>query len=364
MNDQEYMDEALDLAEKGRGFTSPNPMVGAVVVKGGKVVGRGYHRAVGKAHAEVNALDDAGDAAKGACLYVTLEPCNHTGRTPPCTEKILSAGVTRVVIASADPNPDVKGNGAAYLRRQGIDITIGVCEDRAVCLNESYIKFVQTKRPFVILKCAATLDGRIATSTGDSKWISGEQSRKYVHELRHGVDAILVGSGTVKKDDPSLTTRLEGVEGRDPIRIILDEDLNISEGAKVLRLDSDSDTLLFTGKAVPEDKKIRIENLGVRVLYSALRDDQIDIDPLMVQLGKMGITSLLIEGGSHVFSSALSAGIVDKIILFYGPKILGGDDGVPIFRGKGPTLMSGSIPVKNIRSQRFDDDIMIEGYLE
>ena len=363
MNDQDHMNEALDLAGKGRGFTSPNPMVGAVVVKDGIVVGRGYHQAVGEAHAEVNALDDAGDAARDACLYVTLEPCNHIGRTPPCTEKIVSSRVARVVIAMADPNPTVKGNGAAYLRQQGVEVTMGVCEDQALRLNESYIKYVRTNRPFVIMKCAATLDGRIATSTGDSKWISGEQSRRYAHELRHSVDAILVGSGTIKKDDPSLTTRLDGIEGRDPLRIILDSRLSISEKAKVLRLDSDSDTLLFTSKGVPEDRRNRIENLGARVLYSALKDDQIDVEPLMAQLGEMGITSLLIEGGSHVFSSFLSAGIVDKIILFYGPKILGGDDGVPIFRGKGPTLMSGSLPVKDIQFQRFDNDIMIEGYL-
>lgn len=363
MNDQDYMSEALDLAAKGRGFTSPNPMVGAVVVKDGIVVGRGYHKAVGADHAEVDALDDAGVSAKGASLYVTLEPCNHTGRTPPCTEKILFSRVARVVIAMADPNPTVEGNGAAYLRQHDVEITMGVCEDRAARLNESYIKYVQTNRPFVIMKCAATLDGRIATSTGDSKWISGKQSRQFVHELRHSVDAILVGSGTIKKDDPSLTTRIEGPEGRDPLRIILDSRLSISEKAKVLRLDSDSDTLLFTRKGVPEDRKKRIENSGARVLYSALKDDKIDVGPLMTQLGKMGIASLLIEGGSHVFSSVLSAGIVDKIILFYGPKILGGDDGVPIFRGKGPTLMSGSLPVKNIRFERFDDDMMVEGYL-
>jgi len=363
MNDEDYMAEALDLAARGRGYASPNPMVGAIVVNDGRVVGRGYHREAGGAHGEVNALDDAGDAAKGACLYVTLEPCNHTGRTPPCTESILSAGVARVVVAMADPNPRVRGNGAAHLRERGVEVTIGLCEDRAVHLNEAYIKWVRTKRPFVMLKCAATLDGRIATSTGDSKWISGEESRKYVHELRHGVDAIMVGIGTVKKDDPSLTTRREGVRGRDPLRVILDEDLAIPEEAKVLRLDSDSDTFIFSGNGVQERRRRRIERPGVRVLCSDLKGGQIDIDGLMRQLGEADITSLLIEGGSHVFSSALSAGIVDKLILFYAPKILGGDDGIPIFRGTGPTLMSGSIPVKNTRLRRLGEDIMIEGYL-
>ncbi|MEE8398557.1 MAG: bifunctional diaminohydroxyphosphoribosylaminopyrimidine deaminase/5-amino-6-(5-phosphoribosylamino)uracil reductase RibD [Desulfobacterales bacterium] len=365
MDDNHYMALALELAERGRGFTSPNPMVGAVVVNRGKVVGRGYHEAVGQAHGEVNAIEDAGDDAQGSCLYVTLEPCNHTGRTGPCTEKILASGVRRVVIAMADPNPDVTGNGAAALQARGIDVTMGVGETRAKRLNEAYIKYVRTRRPFVTIKCAATLDGRIATRTGDSKWISGESSRRYVHQLRHSVDAILVGKGTLHKDDPSLTTRLGDRDqpGLDPIRIILDEDLSISEKAKVLRLDSDSDTVLVTGSGVSEDKKKRVEKAGVRVLEIPLKDRWIDLDLLLDHLGKIAITSLLIEGGSHVFASALSAGLVDKVIFFYAPKILGGDDGVPIFRGQGPASMADSLAVKDIRVQRFDDDIMIEGYL-
>ena len=363
MDDIQYMEMALDLAEKGRGYTSPNPMVGAVVVKGGSIIGKGYHQAVGQAHGEVNALNDAGDGAKGSTLYVSLEPCNHTGRTPPCTERILSAGVKRVVVAMSDPNPDVTGGGAAYLQKQGIDVTLGICEKRAQYLNEAYIKYVQTKRPFVIMKCATTLDGHIATRTGDSKWISGIKARRYVHQLRHGVDGILVGSGTVAKDNPSLTTRLEGQDGHDPVRIILDENLSISEEAKVLRLNSDSDTILVIGRFVSEEKKKQIEKTGARVIPAALKDNWIDLDLLMDQLGKMEITSLLIEGGSHVFTSALSAGIVDKMIFFYGPKILGGDDGIPIFRGRGPELMAESLLLRDIRVQRFDDDIMIEGYL-
>jgi len=363
MDDIQYMEIALDLAEKGRGYTSPNPMVGAVVVKGGRIIGQGYHKAVGQAHGEVNALDDAGDEAKGATLYVSLEPCNHTKRTPPCTERILAAGVKRVVAAMSDPNPDVTGGGMAYLQKHGIDVTLGVCEKRAQHLNEAYIKYIQTKRPFVIMKCASTLDGRIATKTGDSKWISGTKSRQYVHLLRHGIDAILVGCGTVAKDDPSLTTRLENIKGRDPVRIILDENLSIPNEAKVLRLDSDSDTILIASSTVSAEKKKQMEKTGARVLFAALKDSWIDLDALMDQLGKMEIASLLIEGGSHVFTSALAAGIVDKVIFFYGPKILGGDDGIPIFRGQGPARMAESLLLKDIRVQRFDDDIMIEGYI-
>jgi len=368
MDDKRFMKMALDLAEKGQGFTSPNPMVGAVVVNDGKVVGKGYHQAAGKAHAEVNAIDDAGALAKDATLYVTLEPCNHTGRTPPCTEKVLSACIRRVVVAMNDPNPNVEGGGSDYLKSQGIDVTVGVCEDQAKKLNEVYIKYVSTQRPFSIVKCAATLDGRIATRTGDSRWVTGEESRKYVHRLRHAVDAIMVGINTVKKDDPSLTTRLtnriENFKGLDPTRVILDTHLRISEKAKLLQLDSDSDTIIVTGHSVSGDKKTGIENQGARIIESPLKDGLIDLDRLMDHLGALGITSLLIEGGSSVIASALSSGIVDKIIFFFAPKILGGDDGMPICKGAGAALMSSCIPVKDIHVLRFGDDVMIEGYID
>ncbi|MBW2193246.1 MAG: bifunctional diaminohydroxyphosphoribosylaminopyrimidine deaminase/5-amino-6-(5-phosphoribosylamino)uracil reductase RibD [Deltaproteobacteria bacterium] len=368
MNDQYFMETALDLAAMGQGFTSPNPMVGAVVVKDGTVVGKGYHRFAGGPHAEVEALRDAGTSVNGATLYVTLEPCNHTGRTPPCTEKIIEGGIKRVVAAMADPNPDVKGGGMAYLESRGVSITSGVCEKRAKRLNEAFIKYVRRKRPFVIVKCATTLDGRIATKTGDAKWVSGEASRAYVHKLRHAVDAIMVGINTVKNDDPSLTTRLpgdlSGTNGRDPKRVILDTRLSISENAKVLRLSSDSGTIIVTGGSIPGDKKARIEDQGSSIIESALKNDKIDLDLLMDRLGDREITSLLIEGGGRVIASAFSAGIVDKVIFFFAPKILGGDDGVPVCSGQGPALMKDCIPVKDVRVQRFGDDVMVEGYID
>ncbi|MDM8526499.1 bifunctional diaminohydroxyphosphoribosylaminopyrimidine deaminase/5-amino-6-(5-phosphoribosylamino)uracil reductase RibD [Desulfococcaceae bacterium HSG8] len=364
MDDKYFMKIALDLAAKGEGFTSPNPMVGAVVVRDGEVVGKGYHEAVGKAHAEVNAIDDAGSSAEGATIYVTLEPCNHTGRTPPCTEKILSSGIRRVVVAMDDPNPDVRGGGNDYLRKQGIDITSGICEEEARKLNEVFIKYIRTKRPFVILKCAMTLDGRIATKTGDSKWVSGEASRKFVHRVRHAVDGIMVGMGTIRKDNPSLTTRLEGMNGLDPARIILDTRLSVSRDAKILHLDSDSDTILITDGSVSADKKAGFENMGARVIGYPARDGRIDLDFLMDKLGELGITSLLIEGGSCVIASALKAGIVDKVLFFYAPRILGGDDGVPVCKGPGPDLMRDCLPVRDVRVRRFDDDVMIEGYID
>ncbi len=362
------MQMALDLAKKGEGFTSPNPMVGAVVVKDQEVIGKGYHKAAGEAHAEVNAIDDAGVLAKNATLYVTLEPCNHTGRTPPCTEKVLASGIRRVVAAMNDPNPGVKGGGLDYLKSCGITTTLGVCEKQAKKLNEIFIKYALTKRPFTIVKCATTLDGRIATKTGDSIWVTGEESRRFVHQLRHAVDAIMVGINTVEKDNPSLTTRLttrpKNAKQLDPTRIILDTHLRISEKAKLLQLHSDSDTILITGPLVARDKKIRLENKDVRIVESPVIDGLIDLDRLMDLLGSLGITSLLVEGGSRVFASALTTGIVDKVLFFYAPKILGGDDGIPICKGPGVDLMDHCIPVKDIQVRRFGDDIMVEGYLK
>ena len=364
MNDEHFMQMALDLAQKGQGFTSPNPMVGAVVVKDGQVVGSGYHQAAGKPHAEVNAIDDAGDAAAGATIYVNLEPCNHTGRTPPCTHKIIRSGIQRVVVAMQDPNPDVTGGGIDYLKSKGLQVIAGVCQAEARQLNEVFIKFITTGRPFVTLKCAATLDGRIATRSGDSKWITNEQSRGHVHHLRHCADGILVGVNTVKADNPSLTTRLDGGTGKDPIRIILDTHLSVPEDAGILRLESDSDTVLVVGAKVDPHKRAIVEKKGARILEAPLKGNRIDMAGLMEQLGAMGITSLLIEGGGRVIASALHSEVVDKIVFFYAPKILGGDDGISICRGQGPGAMRDSIAVKNISVRRFGDDVMIEGYIE
>jgi len=357
------MKMALELAEQGRGWTSPNPMVGAVVVKDGTVVGIGFHQAAGGPHAEIHALNGAGEKARGATLYVTFEPCNHTGRTPPCTQAILRSGIKRVVAGMKDPNPRVTGGGLAFLKSQGLDVSVEVCEDECRRLNEIFIKYVTTSLPFVILKCAATLDGRIATRTGNSKWITNPLSRQFVHELRHAVDAIMVGIGTVLKDNPRLTTRLEGRKGSDPIRIVLDTHLSIPPNARLLHLPSDSDTLIVTGSSAPAEKRRILERPGVRLL--ALKDDggRIDLTALVRELGRMGITSLMIEGGSRVNSSALRAGIVDKICIFYAPKICGGN-GVPVCQGTGVNLMEESMQITDISVRRFADDVMIEGYLK
>jgi len=357
------MKMALGLAKRGLGWTSPNPMVGAVVVKGGKVVGKGFHQAAGGAHAEIHALEDAGKEAKGATLYVTLEPCNHTGLTPPCTNGILQSGIKRVVAGMMDPNPRVTGGGLAFLKSQGVEVTVDVLEEECRRLNEIFIKYVTTALPFVALKCAATLDGHIATRTGDSKWITNPRSRQFVHKLRHTVDAVMVGIGTVVKDNPQLTTRLKGRKGLDPLRIILDTHLSIPLDARLLHLSSGSDTLIVTGDAAPTEKREALQSAGARLLAVATHGNHIDLKALVGALGKMKITSLLIEGGSRVNASALRAGIVDKVYMFYGPKIYGGNDGIPIFAGPGVDFIKESITIKNIAVRRFEDDVVITGYL-
>lgn len=364
MDDKSYMQQALELAGKGVGWTTPNPMVGALVVKDGRVVGRGYHQRAGGPHAEVNAIDDAGSRARGATLYVTLEPCNHVGRTPPCTRKIIEAGIRRVVVAMDDPNPGVTGGGNAALQDRGIAVTTGVCETEARTLNETFVTWVTTGRPFVIAKCASTLDGRLATRTGDSRWVTGPGSRRFVHRIRHGIDGIMVGVETVKKDNPSLTTRLDGENGSDPTRIILDTHLSTPPTAKILHQVSDAPTWLVCGPDAPADRRKALENAGARVFDVALKEGRIDLSTLMEKLGAMDITSLLIEGGGTVLGAAFAAEIVDKVCFFYAPKILGGNDGVPICRGVGPESMEQSIPVHDLIVFRFDADVMLQGYLK
>ncbi len=366
-DDEQFMKMALDLASKGRGTTSPNPMVGAVVVKNGKIIGKGYHRAAGLAHAEVNALDEAGADAKNATLYVTLEPCNHHGRTPPCTERILKAGIERLVVAMPDPNPDVRGGGLDYLAQHGLKIVSDVCHLEAQRLNEAFIKYITTGKPFVILKCAATLDGQIATRSGDAKWVSSAASRNHVHNLRHAVDAILVGIGTVHQDDPQLTTRLPEGGGQNPIRLILDTNLSISENAQVVRTAHEVETWIISSETAHSDetqaKRVRLESKGVRLVAAPIGQRHIDLQRLMTILGRKQITNLLIEGGGEIIASSVAAEIVDKIMFFYAPKILGGNDGIPICKGQGKNRMQDAWPVSNIKVHRFDDDVMIEGYL-
>lgn len=364
MDHEKYMRMALDLAAKGAGYVSPNPMVGAVVVKDGRVVGQGYHQALGGPHAEVNALDDAGGQARGATLYVTLEPCNHHGRTPPCTQKIMSKEIRRVVVAMADPNPHVTGGGNIFLKSQGIEVICGACEKEATRLNEIFIKYVRTQRPFVVLKMAATLDGRIATRTGDARWVTGPEARGFVHQLRHAMDAILVGVGTITADDPELTTRLDNGRGVDPVRVVLDTHLSMSSGARMLNQLSSAGTIIVCGPDAAEANKMRLKDKGACIMEVPLKHGRIDLPILMERLGQRGLTSVLLEGGSQVAGAALKAGVVDKVHFFYAPKILGGDDGVPMCAGQGPDKMEGCMPLTETCVNRMGNDILVTGYLK
>ncbi len=365
MTDHDYMQLAVSLAKKAKGFTSPNPCVGAVVVKDGKIIGKGFHRAAGLPHAEVEAIDDAGPAASGGTIYVTLEPCNHFGKTPPCTHKIIKAGITKVVVGCKDPNPFVSGGGIKYLQDNGVEVISGAFEKEASTLIEDFIWYIQNdKRPFVILKCASTLDGRIATSTGDSKWITNEKSRGYVHQIRHETDAIMIGSGTLHADNPSLTSRIEGVKTKDPVRIVLDTHLTIKKDARVLTQNSNAKTIIVTGPDVPKEKKGPLEGENTRILEVPLIDQRLDLNELMIKLGQMSILSVLIEGGGVVAGSALKAGIVNKMMFFLAPKFLGGSDGYPVFGGKGPERIKDAFKLNHVGVRQFGTDILVEGYLK
>ncbi len=365
MTDHEYMQKALSLAKKAKGFTSPNPCVGAVVVKNGVIVGQGYHKKAGFPHAEVEALDDAGSNADGATLYVTLEPCNHFGKTPPCTHKIIQSKIKKVVVGCKDPNPFVSGGGIQYLEENGIEVVSGVLEKESETLIEDFIWYIKNdKKPFVILKIASTLDGRTATATGDSKWITGSSSRAFVHQIRHETDAILIGSGTLHADDPSLTSRIEGVGTKDPARIILDTHLSIKENAQVLTQKTNSKTIIVTHSKASKEKRASLEKKGIQIIDAPLKEDRLDLHELMIKLGQMSVLSVLIEGGSTVAGAALRAGIVNKVMLFMAPRILGGSDGKPMFEGKGPKLIKDALEMKDMSITRFENDILITGYLK
>ncbi|MCP3942261.1 MAG: bifunctional diaminohydroxyphosphoribosylaminopyrimidine deaminase/5-amino-6-(5-phosphoribosylamino)uracil reductase RibD [Desulfobacteraceae bacterium] len=369
MTDHDYMREALSLALKGKGFTSPNPCVGALIVKNGVIVGKGWHRAAGMAHAEVAAIEDAQktnpDNTRGATIYVTLEPCNHFGKTPPCTHKIIDAGISRVVVGCKDPNPYVGGGGILYLKEKGLEVVHGLLEKEAQTLIEDFIWYTRKdKTPFVILKSAATLDGYIATSTGDSQWITNEKSRNRVHQLRHEVDAILIGSGTLHADNPSLTSRIVNTITKDPLRVILDSKLSIDEAAQVINQQSDAGTLLVVGPDAPSKKRKRLEKKGVGVLELPLKNGRLDLGQLMIKLGQMSIQSVLIEGGGKVAAAVLKEGIVNKVLFFLAPKFLGGSDGIPVFDGKGPEKICDAFQLKQMEIAMFDNDLLITGYLK
>jgi diaminohydroxyphosphoribosylaminopyrimidine deaminase / 5-amino-6-(5-phosphoribosylamino)uracil reductase len=355
-DDARFMRLAVRLGRRGLGRTSPNPPVGAVVVAHGAIVGRGYHRQAGQPHAEIEALRVAGRRARGATLYVTLEPCAHHGRTPPCTEAIIAAGIRRVVCGTRDPNPSVPGNGMGRLRRAGIEVNGGI--EQAGCdeLIAAFRKHVTTGRPWVTLKLAASLDGRIATAGGESRWITGEDSRRFVHRLRAEHDAVLVGAETVRGDDPELTCRLPG--GRNPLRVILDGRLRLPLRARVLTNTKAAATLVVTGRQASATKVRRIENQGAKVLRLSDTAGRIGMARVLRALGRQGIMSVLIEGGATVAAAAVAAGVVDRVLIFYAPKLIGGD-GRPMLGSIGVRRLASAPQLGRPRVTRFAADLLV-----
>ena len=335
-------------------------MVGAVLVRGGKIVGSGYHQYAGGPHAEINALKQAGTKAKGATLYITLEPCSHQGRTPPCTRALIAAGIRAVVAGMKDPNPLVAGRGFQKLRRAGIKVRSGLCQEESSQLIEAFAKFITERRPLVTLKLAATLDGKIATPSGDARWISGERSRARVHRWRNEMDAVLVGAGTVRADDPLLTCRMAG--GRNPYRLVLDSRLRISPSASLLRLPDADKTIIATTHRAPLSKVRALEKLGVVVWRLASRNDRVAWLPLLRKLAGLGVVTLLIEGGAEVAASALKNKVVDKLELFYAPKLVGGD-GRAMLGPLGIGKMAQAMALRRFDMRRSGEDLWLSGNL-
>ncbi|NMA92347.1 MAG: bifunctional diaminohydroxyphosphoribosylaminopyrimidine deaminase/5-amino-6-(5-phosphoribosylamino)uracil reductase RibD [Firmicutes bacterium] len=359
-SDEKWMKKVFKLARRGRGGTSPNPQVGALVIREGEPVGSGYHRVAGGPHAEVVALGRAGERARGATLYVNLEPCSHRGRTPPCVDLIISAGIARVVAALEDPNPRVSGQGFKRLREAGIAVKTGVLAAEARRLNEIYLKFITTGRPFLAIKAALTLDGKIATAGGDSRWITGERSRRYVHTLRDRFDAIMVGLGTALKDDPRLTTRFAG--GRDGVRIVVDSRARLPRTARLIDSSRSAPALLATTTGADPDRCRHLRERGMEILTLPAREGRVDLEALLKVLGERGLASVLVEGGGKLNYSLLEQGLVDKFYLFLAPLICGGREAPTAFDGAGVEKIRDAWRLGQLELKRFGPDLLLTGY--
>lgn len=361
LKDNDYMKIALQLAEKGCGFTAPNPMVGAVIVKNNKIIGEGWHQKYGEMHAERNALAACTESPAGADMYVTLEPCCHQGKQPPCVDAIIEAGIKRVVIGSEDPNPLVRGKGIKILKEHGIAVTEHVLSEECRQLNEVFFHFIQTKRPFVVMKYAMTMDGKIATRTGASKWITGKTARQHVAWQRHRYTAIMVGVGTVVADDPLLTCRMEG--GKNPIRIICDTSLQTPVTAQVVQTANQIPTILATCCQNQERQRI-YKKSGCQILQVHKKEGHVDLQHLMKLLGEKKIDSILLEGGGTLNWAAISDGIVQKVQAYIAPKLFGGKDAKTAIEGEGIEIPSEAIRLKNSHIISLGDDVLIESEVE
>jgi len=361
----DYMDYAISLGELALGYTSPNPAVGAVIVKDGVVIGLGHTQPPGSAHAEVMALRQAGNLAKGAAMFVSLEPCCHEGRTPPCTDAIIKAGISKVHVAMIDPNPLVNGKGIQQLREAGIEVIVGDHEAKARAVNEGYVKHITTGFPFVIAKFAMSMDGKIATRSGDSKWISSEETREYVHRIRRAIDAIMVGANTIITDNPKLTARGTDKGGRtksQPLRVIIDGKGRTPANAQIFK--EPGKTLITVAKPLDAKKLADYEKAGAEVLQFHSKDQVIDLVQVMETLGKRNITGIMVEGGSTLFGSLFDQGMIDKVLVCISPIIIGGDEAKTAVGGKGVNLISEALRLQNVRIDSIGEDILLHGYVD
>jgi diaminohydroxyphosphoribosylaminopyrimidine deaminase/5-amino-6-(5-phosphoribosylamino)uracil reductase len=354
--DEQFMRRALRLAERARGRTAPNPMVGAVVVAAGEIVGEGWHPRAGEPHAEVFALRNAGERARGATLYVTLEPCAHHGRTPPCVDAVLAAGVSHVVAAMRDPNPQVAGGGLRRLTAAGVSTSAGLLEAEARDLNRAWLKAIETGLPWVTLKMAMTLDGKIATRTGDSRWVTGESARRHVHRLRNWNDAVLVGIGTARADDPQLTARVRGA--RNPVRVVVDPRAELPAGSHLARTAGEVPTWLA---ASAEADTTTLERSGVTVLRVPHAGGRLDLDAVLRELVRRDVHSVLCEGGAGLAGYLLDAGLVDEAAWFIAPKLAGGAAAPGPVAGAGVERMAEAVPLDKIQVRRFGEDVAVFG---
>ncbi|MBT2643204.1 bifunctional diaminohydroxyphosphoribosylaminopyrimidine deaminase/5-amino-6-(5-phosphoribosylamino)uracil reductase RibD [Bacillus sp. ISL-41] len=355
MNDQDYMALAINLASATEGQTSPNPQVGAVLVKNGQIIGMGAHLKAGEPHAEVHAIAMAGEKAKGATLYVTLEPCSHFGKTPPCSNLVIESGIKKVFVASVDPNPLVGGAGVKKMLEAGIDVQVGLMEAEAKVLNKVFFHYISTGLPYVTLKSATSLDGKIATVTGESKWITGEEARKDVHRFRHSHDAILVGVNTVIKDNPSLTTRLEA-GGRNPVRVVLDNTLRTPRDSRIVN-DRAAETIIVTGARAEPERIKQFTELGIEVIK--LETEKIGIDDMLKKLGKRGFTSVYVEGGAEVHGSFLKEKAFQQVIAYIAPKLLGGKNAPAAYGGAGIARLEDTVALEIKDVKQIGQDIRI-----
>lgn len=356
--DEAMMRRAIVLARRGAGWTNPNPLVGAVIVKDGRIIGEGYHELYGHEHAERNALASCVADAKGATLYVTLEPCCHQGKQPPCTEAVIAAGIRRVLVGSRDPNPLVSGKGNARLRAAGIEVVEDVLRDRCDALNTVFFHFMTTGRPYVVAKWAMTLDGKIATHAGDARWVSGEESRHDVHRLRHRLAAIMVGIGTVLADDPLLTARLD-FPCNQPVRVVADSKLRIPPGCRLLRTATETPLVIATAVANDDPRAAALRARGADVVSLPRADGEVDLVALMHLLGTRGIDSVLVEGGGTVHAAMYAAGLVDRTIVYLAPKVCGGKAAPGPVGGRGVGLMADALALGRPMVERMGDDLKL-----